>query len=79
MSKCGKDGVDASRRIDELKTGIPIGETLVIKDADEAWGKVTKVLESAKKDVVLITTSQSITRLAENDPIVNYFKQRFRC
>ena len=70
-----QSGVDASRRIDELKTGIPIGETLVIKDADEAWGKVTKVLESAKKDVVLITTSQSINRLAENDPLVNYLNK----
>ncbi len=70
-----QSGVDASRRIDEIKTGIPIGETLVIKDADEAWNKVTKILESAKKEVVLITTSQSINRLAENDPIVKYLNK----
>ena len=68
-------GVDASRRIDELKSGIPIGETLVINDAEEAWSKVTKVLESAKKDIVIITTSQSINRLSENDPLINYFKK----
>ena len=70
-----QSGVDASRRIDELKSGIPIGETLVIKDAEEAWSKVTKVLESAKKDIVIITTSQSINRLSENDPLINYFKK----
>ena len=68
-------GIDASRRIDELKSGIPIGETLVIKDTEEAWSKVTKVLESAKKDIVIITTSQSINRLSENDPLINYFKK----
>jgi sugar-specific transcriptional regulator TrmB len=68
-------GVDASRRIDELKTGIPIGETLVIKGGEEAWSKVTKVLESAKQDIVVITSSQSINRLAEDDPIVKYFKK----
>jgi len=68
-------GVDASRRIDELKSGIPIGETLVIKDAEEAWSKVTEVLEGAKKDMVVITSSQSINRLAEADPLVNYFKK----
>jgi len=68
-------GVDASRRIDELKSGIPLGETLVINDPDEAWSKVTKVLESAKKDIVIITTSQSINRLSENDPLVNYVKK----
>jgi len=68
-------GVDASRRIYELKSGIPISETLIIKDPDEAWSKVTKVLESAKKEIVIITTSQSINRLSENDPLVNYFKK----
>jgi sugar-specific transcriptional regulator TrmB/CBS domain-containing protein len=68
-------GVDASRRIDELKSGIPIGETLVIKSVEEAWNKVTKILDSAKKDIVIITSSQSINRLAEDDPIVKYFKK----
>ena len=70
-----QSGVEASRRIDELKSGIPLGETLVIKDPEEAWSKVTKVLESAKKDIVIITTSQSINRLSENDPLINYFKK----
>ncbi len=70
-----QSGVDASRRIDELKSGIPIGETLVIKGGEEAWSKVTKILESAKKDIVVITSSQSINRLAEDDPIVKYFKK----
>ena len=70
-----QSGVDASRRIDELKSGIPIGETFVIKGGEEAWNKVTKILDSAKQDIVVITSSQSINRLAENDPIVKYFKK----
>ena len=70
-----QSGVDASRRIEELKSGIPIGETLVIKSVEEAWNKVTKILDSAKKDVVVITSSQSINRLAEDDPIVKYFRK----
>jgi len=70
-----QSGVDASRRIEELKSGIPIGETLVIKGVEESWNKVTKVLDSAKKDIVVITSSQSINRLAEDDPIIKYFKK----
>lgn len=70
-----QSGVDATRRIDELKTGIPLGETLVIKGAEEAWSKVTKVLESAKKEIVIITSSQSINRLAEDDPLIKFFKK----
>lgn len=68
-------GVDATRRIDELKSGIPIGETIVIKGVEDAWAKVTKVLEGAKKDIILITSSQSINRLAEGDPLAEYFKK----
>jgi sugar-specific transcriptional regulator TrmB/CBS domain-containing protein len=71
-------GIEASRRIDELKTGIPIGETLVIKGAEEAWLKVSKILESAKKDIAIITSSQSITSLAEDDPLIAYFKKGLR-
>lgn len=73
-----QSGVDASRRIEELKSGIPIGETLVIKEVEEAWSKVTKILESAKKDIVIITSSQSINRLAEDDPLIKYFKKGLR-
>ncbi|MGD6932732.1 MAG: helix-turn-helix domain-containing protein [Candidatus Bathyarchaeia archaeon] len=67
-------GVDASRRVDELKSGVPIGETVVIKGAEEAWDKVTKVLENANRDVVIITSSQSINHLAEDDPLIKFLK-----
>jgi sugar-specific transcriptional regulator TrmB/CBS domain-containing protein len=70
-----QSGIDASRRIEELRSGIPIGETLVIKSVEEAWNKVTKVLDSAKEEVIVITSSQGINRLAEDDPIVKFFKK----
>ncbi len=70
-----QSGVDVSRRIDEIRTGVPIGETLVIKDGDEAWGRLTKILDSAQEDIVVITSSQSINKLAENDPVSKYFKK----
>src|SRR5690606_8990129 len=34
-----QSGVDVTRRIDELRSGIPIGETTVIKDTEEVWNK----------------------------------------
>jgi sugar-specific transcriptional regulator TrmB/predicted transcriptional regulator len=71
-------GVDASRRIEELKTGVPIGETVVIKDAEEAWKKITQILESAENDVAIITSSQSINSLAENDPLINFLKKNLQ-
>lgn len=68
-------GITASRRIEELKSGIPTGETLVIKGAEEAWSKVTRVLESARNEIVIITSSQSINRLAKGDPLTKYLKK----
>jgi sugar-specific transcriptional regulator TrmB/CBS domain-containing protein len=74
-----QSATDAVRRIDELKSGIPIGETVIIKDPDKAWEKVTKILEVAKKDVVFITSSQSINSFLKNDPFRKYCKKGVRC
>lgn len=68
-------GVEASKRIEELKTGIPIGETIVIKDPDEAWMKVEQMLDSAKQDAILITSSQSINGLIQKDPFAKHHKE----
>jgi len=74
-----QSAVDVLRRIDELKNGIPIGETVVIKDPEEAWEKITKVLEAAKKDVVFITSAQSINSILENDPFSKYCNKGVKC
>jgi CBS domain-containing protein len=70
-----QSAVDAARRIDELKTGIPLGETLVIKGPEEVWAKVAKALEAAKEDVIVITSSQSINSILENDPFARHSKK----
>jgi sugar-specific transcriptional regulator TrmB/CBS domain-containing protein len=62
-----QNAVDAARRIDALKTGIPLGETMVIKNPEEAWAKIAQVLETAKEDVIAITSSQGINSILEND------------
>jgi sugar-specific transcriptional regulator TrmB/CBS domain-containing protein len=68
-------GVETDRRIEELKTGIPIGETLVIKEPEAAWQKVTQMLDNAKEDVILITSSQSLIKLIEKDPFEKHHKE----
>jgi sugar-specific transcriptional regulator TrmB/predicted transcriptional regulator len=70
-----QSGIDISRRIDEIRTGVPISETLVIKDGEEAWSRLTRILELAKEEIVVIASSQSINKLAENDPVTKYFKK----
>jgi len=73
------NAVDYARRIDELKNGIPIGETVLIKDPEEAWAKITTVLETAKNNIVLITSSQSVNSFLKNDPFNKYCKKGIKC
>ena len=68
---------DAMQRIEEIKTGIPIGETVVIKDPEEAMAKVQKVLEAAK-DLIAITSSQGINNIVQNDIFAKHRKD-LRC
>jgi len=70
---------DAAQRIDELKTGIPIGETVVIRDPGEALAKVLKAFGSAKEDVIAITSSQGINNILENDIFAKHCKKGLKC
>lgn len=67
-----QSAVGVERRIDELKTGIPLGETIVIKDSEEAWAKIATALEAAREDVIVITSSQGINSILENDPFAGH-------
>ena len=67
--------VDAKLRLEELKTGTPIGETLIIKEPEAAWARISKALETAKTDIVAINSSQSINTLCEKDPFQKYLKK----
>lgn len=71
--------VDAKQRMDEIRTGIPAGETIVIKDPTEASVKVAKVLESAEKDVIAITSSQGINKISERDLFAKHLKKGVSC
>jgi CBS domain-containing protein len=70
---------DAALRINELKTGIPPGETTIIKDPEEALARVMRVLASAEGDVVAITSSQGINNILENDIFAKHCKKGLRC
>jgi sugar-specific transcriptional regulator TrmB/CBS domain-containing protein len=71
--------MDAPQRIEELKTGIPTGETTVIRDPEEAREKVFKVLNSAKENVLAIISSQGINNIAENDIFAKHCVKGVKC
>jgi CBS domain-containing protein len=73
-----QSAVDTEIRIEELKSGIPQSETSIIKNPEEAWDKVAKILEGAKHDVVMITSPQSINSLSEQNPLDKYWKDNVK-
>jgi sugar-specific transcriptional regulator TrmB/CBS domain-containing protein len=79
FSQMWQTSIDASQRIEELITGIPVGETTVIRDPEEALKKVLKVFGSAKESVVAITSSQGINNMAENDIFAKYRGKGVKC
>jgi sugar-specific transcriptional regulator TrmB/CBS domain-containing protein len=79
FSQMWQTAVDAPQRIEELKTGIPLGETTVIRDAEEAQEKVLEVLNSAKESILAITSSQGINNIAENDIFAKQCAKGVKC
>ena len=67
-----RTAANATQRIEEIRTGTPIGETVVIKDPEDAMAKVLKVLEAAKEDLIAITSSQGINNIGKNDAFAKY-------
>ncbi|MCP8309814.1 MAG: hypothetical protein H3Z54_14200, partial [archaeon] len=58
-----KDSIDARSRIAELKTGKLLEQTYVIRNAEEALKKINEILFLAKREVLLITTSDFFLRV----------------
>lgn len=66
-----RDAVPAEMKIVQLKTGKPVEETIVIRDSAEALRKLTTALESAKKDIIVIMSSEALNRLAADTVFAN--------
>jgi sugar-specific transcriptional regulator TrmB/CBS domain-containing protein len=79
FSQMWQTSVDASERIEELKTGIPAGETTVIHDPEDTLQKALTVLGSAEKSVVAITSSQGINSIAKNDIFLKHCGKGVAC
>lgn len=73
-----QSAIDTEVRIEELKSGIPQSETFVIRNPEEAWDKVAKVLEGARQDVIMITSPQSLNSLSESNPLEKYWKNNVK-
>jgi len=62
-----KDSVDIKHLIDEIETGKLPQKTQIIKDPISAEKKYYKVLNSAKQEILIVTSSKGLMRLLNNN------------
>jgi sugar-specific transcriptional regulator TrmB len=55
-----KNSTDIQQKILEIETGIPPQKTLIIEEPDVALAKYNQTLEKAKKDIIIVTSSEEI-------------------
>lgn len=67
-----RSAINAKERITELEKGTPREETTIIKDPEDARTKVNSVLDSAKKEIVVISSSTGINKISDNNPFKPY-------
>jgi CBS domain-containing protein len=66
------DAVNVNDRINQLETGEPLKETIVIKNSIETGRKIRRILENAKNEITLICPSVGIIKLGENNFLEKY-------
>lgn len=64
-----RDAIDVEKRIEEIETGKPIEETVIVRDAEEAYKKFHETICSAEKEIIGITSSMGLVRFQENIPV----------
>jgi len=74
-----RNTIDANERIEELETGIPIGETIVIKDPKEAQIKIANVLDAAQEEIVIITSLHGVSAILQSGVFREQSERGVKC
>jgi sugar-specific transcriptional regulator TrmB len=64
-----QDAADADAKISELESGTPLEETVVLKNAKQAYEKFRATMEGVREDIVIVTSSQGLARLGGAFPM----------
>jgi CBS domain-containing protein len=67
-----RNATRAEDRIEALKTGKPVEQTIVIRDAKEAQQKLQNTLDAAEKDMITIVSSDSVNTIADDNLLQKY-------
>ena len=67
-----RNAISVNDRINELETGTPREETLIIKEPADAQAKIEEILGTTKNEVIVISSSAGINEISDNNPYQKY-------
>jgi sugar-specific transcriptional regulator TrmB len=72
-----RNSTDIQTKISEVETGIrATKETYIISDAETARKKYDETVDSAKKEIIVTTSSQGLSEICKNEHILNGWIQK---
>ena len=70
------NSTDIYKRIAEIETGKPTPKTYIISDAQTAQKRYDEVINSAEKEILVMTSSKGLVRMRRNMPLVKEWGKR---
>jgi len=70
-----RSAINIKERINELEKGTPREETTIIKDPTDSQTKINTVLDSTKKEIVVISSAAGINKMSRNNPFKPYMEK----
>ena len=70
MRSLWRNATDIDKKIVEIETGKPTPKTYVIADAKTAEKKYNDMLQSAKEDIIMLTSSKGLTEYWKQMPLI---------
>ena len=61
-----EEATDLGIRINEIETGASTPETVIVRDAEEAYQRFCRAIREAKKELIVVSTSKGFTKVLSN-------------
>jgi len=70
-----RNATDLQKRIQETETGKPAVETLVIRDAQEAYRRFHGIVDKAEEEIIWVTSPKGMIRILGDHPVQQWFER----
>jgi len=70
-----RNAINTNERINELETGTPREETMIIREPADAQAKIEQILDTTKNELIVISSSTGINKISSDDPYQKHAKK----